>query len=265
MAKTTRKKLRVSELEVYLAAQRGLSEKWAENIAANFDEAAVGTLIISLRDGHYYIIDGQTRKRAFELLGKGEAMVDCLIYEGLTIEEEAALFILHNTSRKVKSFDKFRVRLTAKDETALAIAKTCKDFGITIKEGRNETNHTSAVSALERIYSGRVLRGKSVDGASLLVLTLDCLKKAWHGEPNTYHGNILIGLSSFLARHQDVIEVDRLVQKMAKYNGGPAGVIRNARSIQTIRRIECNHAYATVFTDIYNTGLRSGRLPDWRR
>lgn len=265
MAKTQRKKIRISDLEIFPAAQRKLNEEWAKDIAANYDPDAVGTFIVSERNGHLYVMDGQTRKRALEILGKSESMVECLVYVGLTIEEEAALFIKHNTSRAVKAFDKFRVRVTAQDPDALAIIKICKAFGITIKEGANQTNATSAVASLEKVYAGKVLRGKKLDGPTLLEDTLSYLYEAWNGEKDAYNGQLIIGLAAFLGRHGEAVDRVRMIRNMQKYTGGPVGIIRNARSIQEIRRMQPTHAIASVLVDIHNKGLRSNLLDEWRR
>lgn len=265
MAKTTRKKIRISELEIFPAAQRKLNEQWAKDIAGAFDPDAVGTFIVSERNGHLYVMDGQTRKRAFEILGKPDALVECLVYTGLTIEEEAALFIKHNTSRAVKAFDKFRVRLTAQEPDALAITKICKAFGLVIKEGANQVNATSAVASLEKVYSGKVLRGKKLDGPTLLETTLSYLYEAWNGEKDAYNGQIIVGLAAFLGRHGESIDRLRMVRQMQRYTGGPSGLIRNARSIQEIRRMQPTHAIASIFVDIHNKGMRSNHLEEWRR
>lgn len=265
MSKTTRKKLNLNQLEIYSDAQRELSEKWAENIAANFNPDAVGVLIIAHYDDCYYIMDGQTRKRAFELIGKPDAMVDCLIHEQLTLEEMAALFLLYNNSRNVKAIDKFRVRLTAKDPVALDIVRICGTVGLKINKTNDAPNVTAAVQSLVKIYTGKMLPGKSVDGPALLKRTLDMLNGAWNGERDNYHGSLLTGLAMFIARYESELSSERLVRQLRNYTGGASGLLRNSKSIQQIRRIQPNHAMCSLLVDIYNKGLKTNTLEEWRR
>lgn len=265
MTKTTRKKLNLNQLEIYPDAQRELSEKWAQDIAAEFNPDAVGVLIVAHFKDHYYIMDGQTRKRAFELLGKPNATVDCLIHEQPTVEEMAALFLLHNHSRRVKAFDKFRVRLTAKDPVALDIVEVCGTVGLKVNAVNKSSNVTSAVGALEKIYTGKILPGKKTDGPPLLKKTLDILKAAWDGERDNFHGDLLKGLAAFLARYESDISTERLIRQMSRYTGGPSGFLRNAKSIQSIRRIQPLHAFGSLFVDVYNKGLKTNTLDEWRR
>lgn len=266
MAKPVRRKLKVSELEVYAPGQRKFMPNWSKRIANSFDSNALGVLVVSSRGNHNYVVDGQHRLEALRLLGK-DTMVECLVYQDLTKEQEAALFVKLNHSKLVTAIDKFNVSLTAKDEEAVAINKICEANGVTVAGGRNDANYTGAVAVLAKIYSGRIVKIETeIDGPNLLKQTLACLRAAWGNEDNAFHGTVMSGLAAFLARHGGEIDFARLVRLMKKYSGGSAGLIRSARSLKDIRRVPIIPATASIFVDMYNTGLRNGNaLPDWKR
>lgn len=263
--KKTRKKLRVDELEIYAPGQRKYIESWAKKIADDFDQDALGVFHVSSRGSHNFVIDGQHRLGGLRLLEKGDLFVECLVYHDLTKAKEAELFLKLNASKFVKAIDKFTVRITAEDEVAVSIRDICNSYGIVLADGSCRPNYTSAVGALERVYTGKIVKSKEpVEGPLLLKTTLGCIRDSWNGDPNSFNGNVISGLGAFLAVYWSQIETDRLARVMQKYPGGASGLIRSARALRDIRRIPILPAFVNIFIDMWNTGLRSNHLPDWR-
>lgn len=263
--KPQRKRLKASEFEVYAQAQRKLLPNWAKSIADSFDVMALGAFIISARSGHYYVVDGQHRLEALRILGRDDSLVDCLVYQDLTKSEEAALFIKYNNTKIVRAVDKFHVRVTSKEEVACDIKSICDSLGITIQGGAHRVNTTSAVGALDKIYSGQIVKSDPPrDGRVLLSETLAILQDAWGGDEQALTAGMLTGLAAFLARYDDQIDQKRLVRLMKSYSGGAAGMIRNAKALRDIRRISPIGSYAGLLVDMYNS-KRKTKLPDWGR
>src|SRR5215468_5920774 len=85
-----------ADLKVDINVQRAFDQKHAARMEAEWDTRFIGTLIVSRReDGSLYIIDGQ--HRVVVCLRKDPAAImDCEVYEGLSIEEEALMFLYFN-------------------------------------------------------------------------------------------------------------------------------------------------------------------------
>jgi len=266
MNKPKRKRIRVDELEVYAQSQRKLKPNWAKEIADTFTEEALGSFIVSARGTHYYVVDGQHRLEAMLLLNRGASTVDCLVYEDLTVPQEAALFLKYNNSKLVKAIDKFHVRITAGDPDAIAIKKIIDKRGVSIVEGGHKKKETSAVGALDKIYSGKVRNGgTSLTGPALLEQTLDCLIDAWEDDSSAFNGQLMQGVAAFLSQYWNELDADRLSRVMKSYKGGATGLARNAKALRDIRRISPVGSYAGILVDAYNSGLRSRQLEDWGR
>ena len=80
----------------------------AEALAAELDLDAMGIPVLSYRDGVYWIVDGQHRIRAMEILDFGDYKIQCGIRD-LTEQEEALLFLARDERRAITPLDKFRI------------------------------------------------------------------------------------------------------------------------------------------------------------
>lgn len=84
--------------ELYFADyQRGVNYRKVKRYYENYDADIYGIIIVSHRDGKYYVIDGQHRVEVAKRLGLKSIM--CQILEGLTYEDEADKFYKLNTTR----------------------------------------------------------------------------------------------------------------------------------------------------------------------
>jgi len=75
-----------------LPYQQPISEKKVENLVREWDDRLLTPLTVSFRDGKFNVVDGQHRIAAMRKMNNGEnVMVPCLVYSGLTYEQEAEL------------------------------------------------------------------------------------------------------------------------------------------------------------------------------
>jgi hypothetical protein len=197
----------LEDLRVDESYQRPLTSFWRE-VSEDFNPALVGTLIVSERkNGSKVIIDGQTRweaMRARELPG-----APCLIYTGLNKAQEAQLFADLQTKRRgMRTYDRFRAQLVAKNPTAMEISSIVEGRGFQLSV--NETPDTlKAIAAIEHLY--RI-------SPEHLGEVLDLVREVW-GVPagkGTHDGvssAVLRGLSHF-TREQERLDVDRLKARL---------------------------------------------------
>jgi uncharacterized coiled-coil protein SlyX len=190
-------------LEVDDRYQRPLTNFW-KTVSEGFNPALVGTLIVSeRRNGNKHIIDGQTRWMAMK--DRGLPGAPCLIYEGLTMQQEARLFADLQTQRRgMRTYDRFRAQLVAKEPLAVGISRVVQEQGFDLSA--TETSYTMrAIAALERAYR--------VDPEHLAdVLTV--IRNVWGVENrDAVSAQIIAGLSSFL-RTQERLDYDRLEKRL---------------------------------------------------
>lgn len=142
-------KLPISALQVD-KYQKKVREKVVNEIVENFNPAAVGVIHVSQReDGSLWITDGQHRARGLDILGF--EYVDCLVFTGLTREQEAAGFLGHHTVSKPTKIEEHNGRVFAKDKTALEIERIVNSLGLRVVSG-GAKNTIQSITALYNIY-----------------------------------------------------------------------------------------------------------------
>lgn len=194
----------LDELQVDVAYQRPLTSFWTK-VAEDFNPALVGTLIVSERTrGKKSIIDGQTRWTAMKELKLPGA--PCLIYEKLSKPDEARLFADLQTKRRgMRSYDRFRAQMVAKQPMALDIARiaTEQGFELGIEE---KANTLKAIASFEYVWG--------FDPAHLQDV-LYVIRSAWGTEnSDATQATIVRGISHFL-RYQEAVDLDRLVDRLS--------------------------------------------------
>jgi len=197
--------------------QRPLTS-FVEKVVAEFDPAKLGVLIVSERGNSEpkAIIDGQTRWAAMLRLSEdeivavdkdGNAIAPCLVYTGLTREQEAELFADLQTERRgMATYLRFRAALVAKKTEAVAIAAIVQQQGFELDV--NETPHTvKSIGALENVYRKDPERLSTV---------MQIIARAWPDPDTEYRtgGDLIRGLAVFLEREKRV-DHERLVDKMS--------------------------------------------------
>lgn len=191
----------VAKLKVDPAYQRELKPGHVDRIQTNFDERAFGPLVVSKQNGHYSVLDGQHRLEV--VLRRHDPEVTCIVFEGLTQEDEAKLFLLLNTQVVVHTADKMRARAEAGDPVALDITKTLGRRGLKISPtGRGIPNGVQAVNALEQAQNHRNLEK-----------VVDILFRAWGAEG--FRLPIIRGLDALLANFPSM-DADQLVERLSR-------------------------------------------------
>lgn len=95
--------------------QRAASQKLIKSIKNAWDWRAAGVLVVSKRDNQHYVIDGQHRLRAAQGITEIDKL-PCIIFDNLSLQEEAAALAEINSNRKsMSAVDKFIAKLAAGD------------------------------------------------------------------------------------------------------------------------------------------------------
>lgn len=164
-------------------------------IAAKWDRKKAGVLLVSYRNGTFYIIDGQHRKIGAEIAG--ETSLTCQVYEGLTIAQEAFIFGSQTEdTRKLTAQERFNAMLVAGQQQEVDISTICGKYNIVILP-----LHPSEKP---------VLKGLCATGNAYRVYGGDCLEfifstiraAGWHMVRGAYTALMIETLRNIYANHQ---------------------------------------------------------------
>ena len=237
---------------VWASAQRPFDASWAKEIADNFDPDIFDELIVTLPSGNglYHVVDGQHRRAAVQTLYGDDECVPCRVVHADDPARAAAIFAACNTARKRPTpIDMFKVRVTAQQETEVAVDKIVRGAGYKI--GSTKDGNIGAVQALVSIY-------KSF-GAETLRDTLAIIQATWGLDKNAVAASIIRGFGAFMAEYGHKANWQRVNERVAKQftPGRLEGAAKTAREMQ---RGSSADAVKQVIVNTYNRGLRQGQL-----
>ena len=188
--------------------QRALDMNRARRLANKFDPRAVGRLIVSQRaDGVLWLLDGQHRAYAMSMHGIELAL--CSVFQGLTLQDEAQLWVEYNAHHMPRPLALYHGALLAQDPMTTQIDQVVRAWGYYVpkRDSGTRVRAIAAVGALRYAY----LRG----GTSLLSLTLQVISKAWHEDPHSADGKVIQGMAIFLQTYKGELAIKRLEQRLA--------------------------------------------------
>lgn len=208
---------------LFIAAeyQRPLTS-FVESVAREYDPALIGCLIVSEReDDRFAVIDGQTRTEAMRRVvagdakdpdgqpvpWHGEAVAPCLVYIGLTVEDEARLFADLQTKRRgMATYLRFRAALVAKQPEAVAIAGIVRAAGFEL-DVQEKPDTVKAIAALEWTYRR---------DPAVLARVMGIIAAAWPDPSIEFRtgGDLIRGIALFITREKNVDD-NRLMDRLA--------------------------------------------------
>jgi hypothetical protein len=245
---------------------RPVDDTWVRARVSKFRPEALGLPAVSLRaDGSYVVLDGQNRVALARLSGWADndlAMIECQIYEGLDLAQEAGLFVLLNDSRAPKAIHKFLARITEGEPVACQIAEIAErcSWRIAANPGANAI---TAVSTLERIHRADLKRSKGAT-PEVLERALSTIAEAWQRTPGASHEAIIGGIGTFYLTYGQAIDKVDLVRKLAAYEGGPVKLGGDARGLREYRGGNVANCVTELVWGVYNKGRKTRKLPPFR-
>lgn len=260
MAKTVSSKnkiftVEIGKLKVHPTAQRKIVPSKKRALIDTLDLDAIGTLHVVMIDGVAYIIDGQHRWAALMHHGMGEWLVRCELHTDVTTHAEAShRFLQLNDRSPVATFDKYLNELEAGHHVAVEATRIAEGFGFKPQRqaGRGAI---AAVNSLKTAFK--------LDEGDSLRKALGTIDHAWGKSPDGVEGKLLEGLSRVYARYNGAIDEGALAKKLAKYPGGAAGLLGNAKGLHAIKRGPLGRSVCELIVTTYNVGRRKDALEDW--
>ena len=235
--------------------QRKLRPSKITKMAHAWNPDKAGVIVVSKRvDGKYYVIDGQHRHQALQLMENYPTHLFCEIFENLTPQQEAQLF--HDLDKERDNLTPgaaFKALRGADNPIALGIARAAEMAGYTTDYEKGPAiNNLRAFKTLQEIY-----RRMGEDG---LTNILTVLHTAWPNRKEAHSEPMLRGLETFIAKYGSQINGTRLIQVLSAQS--PLYIISTARRIQEDLNSVIYASVAQTIRGLYNKKLRY-KLPEW--
>jgi hypothetical protein len=249
--------IRLADLRVHPKVQRSLKAPWVAKITASFDPDQFGELSVmesTFRGAKCYLVfDGQHRyTAALRALGSDQQKVPCAVYEDMTEEQLARMFLGHSNVVPVRPLDKWPIRLMAHDEAVTQVDRILTKRDLHVGNSRG-VGTVQAVAALEQ--------GFKRYGGKVLELSLDVIIAAWGRDPDAYDGSFIKALGLICNRFDGAVDYRDLAKKLAKA-GGPARLLGQARDYAKVSAMSMERALADRIVNVYNKKRHANRI-EW--
>lgn len=243
-----------------LVIQREFRPAWGNYLAANLDLNDLGFPIINARDGVHWLVDGQHRVFALRENGFGSDQIDCEVFDNLTDQQMADLFLSRSRAKAISPYDRFHVACTAGYQRESDIRRAVEANGVKI--GRNkEENTVSAIGALGKVYDRA---GGAHTGEVIVGQVIRTIKSSFAGDPTGFEAGVIEGLGLVFNRYNGKTNERDLSARLAATS--VRGLLRRAESQRERTGNLKTQCIAATVVDIYNKGMgpRDGkRLPPW--
>lgn len=242
----------IGELIPHPVVQRAhFDERWAKKIRDEFDPDKLGIITVCriTGRGRNEVIDGDHRTwAAGQALGPKQRIY-CKVYEDVTDQFAAELFLALNSGKAVRALDKFDKAVIAGHPDETRIVEILRGQGLVVDEPRSRGVIRSPV-ALLRVF-GR--------GEMILFRTIKIIKSAWGDDTDAYDGAIIRGIGLLVHRFADEIDDIDLARKLQR-STGPNMLLRRARDLKAAARRPIDRCMAECAAEIYNKGRRTTHL-----
>lgn len=236
----------------------GINRKIVEQIKEGFDPNKVNPATVSVRDGKYYIIDGQhTAVALFELNDSNpKTLIQCKILTGLSHEQEAKMFVDMNVDiQTLKVPDKIWALVISGDEHAKGFLRIIKAYGYDYE--LRTPKQISAVSTCWTVYNN-----DSDTFAEMLGIT----SKAWPDNGKAISTITTKALEIFMQHHKDDYEASWLVKRLSETSNKE--IERKAKNDNVLSMDKYNEtknycAYREIVRRYNNNRTAKNRLRLW--
>ena len=236
--------LSTSRLTSGLPYQRPVEQKNVDKLIRNWNSRELYPVIVSFRDGKFNVVDGQNRIAAMrQMAGGGDVIVPCMIYTGMTYEQEAELYA---------KLDKGKHPLTPRQHTK-ALMESGSDAKIMeIKCLVEEVGFVWALDEptgepFEIVPIRALVNAHQLLGGEAFAHMLSLLAGTWQGTPNSLKASMLSGMALFVKTYETELRDRTFIRRMSAVS--PEEIIRLGR-IET----DVGLRFARIILDKYNNG-----------
>jgi len=241
----------LNQMKVNPLAQRDLNQARVDHLAASFDLEQIGVPTVSSREGSYWIIDGQHRMEALRSCGFHDETVQCWVYEGLTSEMEAELFLKLNNTLPVTAMPKFKTAVHAGRPVESDIDRIVRSVNLVVSKDK-VPGAVGAVGTLGRVYA----RGPGVLARSLRII------RDAYGDGGL-EAPVIDGIGHLCARYNGELNEAEAIEKLSKAHGGVNGLLNKAEVLRRSTGNQKGQCVAAAAVEVINKGRGGKKLPSW--
>ncbi|MEY8404187.1 DUF6551 family protein [Oscillospiraceae bacterium 44-34] len=241
--------LSTARLTSGLPYQRPVEQKNVDKLIRNWNSRELYPVIVSFRDGKFNVVDGQNRIAAMrQMAGGGDVIVPCMIYTGMTYEQEAELYAKLDKGKRPLTPRQHTKALVESGADARIMEIKClvEDVGFVwaLTEPTGEPFEIAPIRAL--VNAHQLLGGEA------FARMLSLLAGAWQGTPNSLRASMLSGMALFVKTYEAELSDRAFIRRLSIVS--PDEIIRLGR-IET----DVGLRFARIILDKYNGG--SAELP----
>jgi len=232
--------------------QRSLNPERVKRITKDFDERIANEPKVSLRNGHYYVFDGQHILAARVERNAGKAIpIRCKIYENLSAADEAKLFANqagHSAEPGIGM--KLRALVYAGDPDACNFLEKTEEVGLRVDYGQHKgKNRLACIAAAWTEF--RKLGTEKYQEALRLIL------EGWDGDQDSLRAETVTAVCRFVDLYHGEYDRKRVVKRFRSVD--PMKIYRDGRAIgDTMPGFK---KYLLQVVKIYNGASRKLALP----
>ena len=217
--------LSTARLTSGLPYQRTVEEKDVDRLIEEWDDRLLEPLIVSFRDGKFYLIDGQHRLSALRKMnGNRDVMVLCKVFNGMTYSDEAKLCYQLDKSKRRLSLAQSTNALveSGSDAETEDIRRLIHEAGFSWALGKaREGDH-------EIVVTRAIINAYQELGAATFARMLSLLEACWHGDPHSLNAAMISGMTVFLKTYGLDLNDDSFSNRMAAVD--PQEIVRRSKT-----------------------------------
>lgn len=246
-----------SRLTSGLPYQQPISEKSVNRLVLEWDDRLLTPLIVSFRDGKFNVVDGQHRSAAARRRNNGEdVLLPCLVFDGLSYEEEAALcYQIDKTKGRLSlAMSTNALMESGQDAQLLEIRQLLENEGfVWALKKRNGTE-------FEIVSTAAVIRAYNLLGGTDFSRMFALLCKTWKGNPQSLSAGMISGMALFLKTYAPELNDKLFVKRMSTVH--PEEILRRGKVDFSVNSAALR--YARVILDKYNRRQAENRKLPYR-
>ena len=246
------REINLSRLTSGLPYQRTVSEKKVDALVRNWNNYLMEPIVVSYRDGKYYVIDGQHRVTALCRMYKDtDAAIPCVVHTGLTYADEAALFYsLDQCKSKLTSAQSINALLQSGANAEINdIQNMLQAQGLQWSLDSSTAGDYKIKATRSVIFAYRLL-GRNAFSRMLILLS-----ETWHGDPASLSAMMLSGMALFLKTYETQINDHSFITRFSAI--APEEIIKKARTDLSTSRNDLRCARSLLVK--YNKAVRRGK------
>ena len=249
--------LSTSQLTSGLPYQRTVKQQRVDEIVREWNDRKLTPVVVSFRDGKFNVVDGQNRIAAMrQMAGGGDVIVPCIIYTGLTYEQEAELYyMLDRTRGKLRLGHATKALVeSGADAEIIDVKQRIEDAGFVWALDR-PTGEPFEISTTRAVINAYRLLG----GAAFSRM-LGLIAGAWHGTPNSLKASIFSGMALFVKTYETELVDQTFIKRLSAVD--PDEIIRRGKVDFSTNKAALR--FARVILSKYNGHQRGGRKLPYR-